>query len=346
MTGGATSPTANRSATWSASWPTRPAAAAEVMDPSAATAPVYVVVVHDEADAHGLLERLLERRISPDYGIVCELSPARALERVAALHEDGVDVALILAAQGMTEMPGTEFLGKSQALYPHAKRAVLIGLTELGSARDEILRAAAVGEIDAYVIQPSRERDEAFHHAVSQFLDEWDRANRPQLETLRIIGDQWDPVVSQLRDALQRSGIPSGFYGHETDAGRGMLDAAGISGPLPVVIAADGTALSRPTPAQVASLLGVNVDPTGHDFDVAVVGAGPAGLAAAVYAASEGLDVLVIDSDALGGQASTTTAVRNYLGFPRGIRGSELAVRAYWQAWFFGARFLIGREAR
>jgi thioredoxin reductase (NADPH) len=153
--------------------------------------------------------------------------------------------------------------------------------------------------------------------------------------------------VIRLRDALERSGIPVGFYPLEGEAGRALLEGAGMADqPLPVVVTADGRAVSRPSNSQVAELLHVNVDPTGHDYDVAIVGAGPSGLAAAVYAASEGLDVLVVDNDALGGQASTSTAIRNYLGFPRGVSGSELAVRAYWQAWFFGARFLIGREVR
>jgi thioredoxin reductase (NADPH) len=303
--------------------------------------------VDDERETLERIERLLTRRLGADYEIVVDSSPARALAHLQERCNAEADVAVILAAHGMREMRGTEFLARAQRLYPHAKRAVMIGIAEMGAARDDILRAAAVGEIDTYVGVPSREPDEAFYRAVAQFLDVWDRAHRPQFETLRIVGDAWDPHVIQLRDALERSGVPAGLYLPEEAGGRQLLEEAGMADqPLPVVITADGRAVSRPSNSQVAELMHVNVDPTGHDYDVAIVGAGPAGLAAAVYAASEGLDVLVIDNEALGGQASTSTAIRNYLGFPRGVSGSELAVRAYWQAWFFGARFLIGREVR
>jgi thioredoxin reductase (NADPH) len=304
-----------------------------------------IVAIDDDPESIGRIERLLTRRLGGDYDIVTEHSAVSGSQRLAQLHDDGRSVALILAAQSMAEMSGTELLAGARTLYPRAKRALLIRFRELTPHREEILRAAAVGEIDTYVAKPSRDIDEAFFRVIAQFIDEWDRDQRPQVDDLKIVGDEWDPAVAQLRDALQRSGIYAGFYQHDTDAGRRILTDAGVEPetPLPVVVV-DGHALARPTRAQVADLLQVNVDPSGRTYDVVVVGAGPGGLAAAVYAASEGLDVLVVDNEALGGQASTSTSIRNYLGFPRGISGSELTSRAYWQAWFFGAAFLIGRQ--
>jgi thioredoxin reductase (NADPH) len=315
------------------------------MDPVNPRDRAVIIAIDEDAESLMRVERLLTRRLGSDYEIVSSGTAGTGSQRLAQLHDDGREVALILAAQSMTGMSGTELLAGARTLYPRAKRALLIRFLDLTPHREEILRAAAVGEIDTYVVKPARDMDEAFFRVIVQFIDEWDREQRPQVDDLRIIGEEWDPAVSQLRDALQRSGVFAGFYQHDTDAARRILADAGVSpdAEFPVVLV-DGHALVRPTRAQVAELLQVNIDPTGREFDVVVVGAGPGGLAAAVYAASEGLDVLVVDNEALGGQASTSTSIRNYLGFPRGISGSELTTRAYWQAWFFGAAFLIGRQ--
>jgi thioredoxin reductase (NADPH) len=234
---------------------------------------------------------------------------------------------------------------RSAELAPEAKRAVLLGPGELNATREDLLRSAALGDIETYLSKPTRQPDEPFYRAVGRFIEDWDRLNRPQFELIRLIGDPWDPGVLRIRDAMYRSGLPTGFYAADSDAGRALLEQAGTAGPLPVVVTFDGRVLTEPTGAQIAALLGVNVDPSGHNFDVIVVGAGPAGLAAAVYAASEGLHVLIVETEALGGQASTSSLIRNYLGFPRGLSGVDLTTRAYWQAWFFGARFILGRNA-
>jgi thioredoxin reductase (NADPH) len=316
-----------------------------LMDPVNPGERAAIVVIDDEAESLSRIQRLLTRRLGSDYDIVCESSATAGAQRLAQLHDDGRSVALILAGQSMDGMTGTELLAGARTLYPHAKRALVMSFLDLTPQREEILRAAAVGEIDTYVARPARDMDEAFFRVVVQFIDEWDREQRPQVDDLRIVGDEWDPEVTQLRDALQRSGISAGFYQHDTQAGQRILAEAGVAADtaLPVVVVY-GRAVSRPSRAQIADLLQVNVDPIGREYDVVVIGAGPGGLAAAVYAASEGLDVLVVDNEALGGQASTSTSIRNYLGFPRGISGSELTTRAYWQAWFFGAGFLIGRQ--
>jgi thioredoxin reductase (NADPH) len=222
---------------------------------------------------------------------------------------------------------------------------VLVEWGALGTSRESIIRGAALGQIDGFITKPWRDADESFYYAIAEYLAEWDREHRPQYEAFRIVGDPWDAPTHSLRDALYRSGVPYGFYDAASAEGAELLGQAGVAEPLPVVIAFNGRVLVQPAPVDLAAALGVNADPGAELFDLVIVGAGPAGLAAAVYGASEGLDVLVVEHEALGGQASTSSMIRNYLGFPRGLSGAELAARAYGQAWFFGSRFLIGRAA-
>jgi thioredoxin reductase (NADPH) len=304
-----------------------------------------IILVEDEADTLARVTRLLERRFGADYQIVAESSPHRALERLRQLRADDIEVAVILADQSLPDMSGVEFLAECTEICPDAKRCVLVSFGELERVREPILRSAALGQIETFLPKPYRDADESFYHGVTKFLDEWDRTHRPQFEAIRIIGDAWDPYVQDLRQSLYRSGVPYGFYAHDSDVGRQMLADSGATDPLPLVVFSDGSVLARPSAIEIATALGVNTDPAATVFDVVVVGSGPAGLAASVYGASEGLSVLLIENEALGGQASTSTMIRNYLGFPRGLSGQELAGRAFRQAWFFGANFLIGRNA-
>jgi thioredoxin reductase (NADPH) len=305
----------------------------------------FIFVVDDDRASGEHIRRLLDRRLGADYAIEIETDADAGLKRLAQLRDEGAEVALILADQSMPSMAGVDFEAAAGELHPDARRAVMVGWGELETSREPILRAAARGDIETFIAKPWRDADEGFYHALAKFLEEWDRGHRPQLELIRIVGRRWDAHTQQMRDALHRSGVPFGFYDVDTDQGRELLAAAGVAGPLPVTIFQDGRALARPSPIEIASALGVNVDPAGKLFDLAVVGSGPAGLAAAVYGSSEGLKTLVIESEAFGGQASTSSMIRNYLGFPRGLSGADLAGRAYRQAWFFGASFVIGRSA-
>ena len=304
-----------------------------------------ILVADDDPAALDLLESSLTRRFGADYQIVIESNPRAALRRLEQLHEAGAQVALILADQSMPQMTGVELLAAAAEIYPGANREVLVRWGEIEGEREPILRAAALGQIESFIAKPWREGDEAFYHAVSHFLEEWDHSHRPQLEVIRIVGDPLDAYCQGLRDALARSGVPTGFYDVATDDGRRLLEAAGVDGPLPVAIMFNGQALARPTPSQIATALGVNADYSSRVFDLVIIGSGPAGLSAAVYGASEGLDVLLVEGEALGGQASSSTMIKNYLGFPRGLTGADLTARAYRQAWFFGTWFVIGRSA-
>ena len=304
-----------------------------------------LVVVDDQEQTRDRVQRMLERRFGPDYEVIACASGYEGIQTLLGLYQQQREVVLVLARQDIADLPGIKVLLKSYKAFPDAGRLVLVGMRRLSAAREEILRAAAVGVIDSFLAIPEHEHDEPFFRAVGQFIEDWDREHRPQTEVLRIVGDPWDPACQHLRDSLQRSGVFHGFYPADSPRGQEILASVHCEGPLPVVITLDNEAIAQPTTAQVAELLQVNVEADGRDYDTVVVGAGPAGLSAAVYAASEGLDCLVVEGEALGGQASTSSLIRNYLGFPRGLSGAELASRAYLQAWFFGAQFNLGRQA-
>jgi len=194
--------------------------------------------------------------------------------------------------------------------------------------------------------------DEEFHQFVSRFLMSWAREKRPRFEVVRLIGEQWERRAYELRDLLNRNSIPFGFYEAGTDGAQVLLSKYRCEGaPLPVVIMYDGTVLENPTNTQLAEVLGAKTmhgtsDPLdGRMVNVVIIGAGPAGLSAAVYAASEGLRTVVVEREALGGQSGMSSRIRNYLGFPTGIPGDELSWRAYQQAWLFGAEFTFTLEA-
>jgi thioredoxin reductase (NADPH) len=193
-----------------------------------------------------------------------------------------------------------------------------------------------------YIPKPFATPDEQFHRLVTEFLDAWRQDHGPRFEALQIVDDQWSSRSYQLRDLLHRSGIPFAFHEAGSKEGRELLHRVGVTGPLPVAMLYDGRVRTDPSTAEVAEALGVNVTLDDSEFDVVVVGAGPAGLSAAVYGASEGLRVLVVDRETIGGQAGSSSLIRNYVGFPRGLSGSDLATRAYEQAWLFGTKFHFG----
>jgi len=309
----------------------------------AATHPAILVVDRDR-DSAPSVEQLLQRRFGADYDIVTETTGADALSRLRTLREASVDLALILADQWTPDISGVDLLRSSIDFYPEAKRCVLLTNGELNRAREEILQAAALGEIETYVVRPLIDVDEIFFRDISRFLQEWDHDNRPQPLAVRLIGDDSDPQMRTLLEALLRSGVESAFFASDSEMGRKLLADAGLDDSRSVAIVYDGRVVFEPNATKLAQAIGANDDPGDREFDLVIVGSGPAGLAAAVYGASEGLSVMVIEQEALGGQASTSTMIRNYLGFPRGLTGADLATRAYWQAWFFGAQYMFGRS--
>lgn len=302
--------------------------------------PVLLVVDEDEA-ALCDVESALRDRYERHYQIECLTSAHEARELLQALAIADNDVALVLSGQRLHGVTGTELLDDARRLHPHARRALLIAWGEQGNATvgDAIFDAIASGRIDHYLLRPSPPPDEFFHHEISGLLLEWADAERTSPHTVVIVGESWSGRAYELREALARCALPHSFCLTDSDTGRELVAQAGAGTALPLVVFPDGTILRNPTNADLAVAAGSRVNPERMEFDLVIVGAGPAGLSAAVYGASEGFSTLVIDEAGLGGQATSSSLIRNYLGFPRGVSGRRLARSAHEQSWIFGAKF-------
>jgi thioredoxin reductase (NADPH) len=309
-------------------------------------APV-LLAVDDDREALAAVSKELRDRYARDYTVVCEASPEAALSTLERLAEEGTEVALALAGQWLPGVTGVELLARVHQLHPHAKRGLLIAWGEWGDRAmgDAIHDAIAHGQIDYYVVRPAEPPDEVFHHVVSTFLVEWSRSQRIAPHTIHVVGDSWSGRAYELRDILQRCAMPHAFCLADSDKGRELLQDVDGDHKLPLIILPNGEVLSDPSDAEVGAAGGAAIDPRRSEFDVVIVGCGPAGLSAAVYATSEGLSTLVVDEGGLGGQATSSALIRNYLGFPRGISGGRLAEQAYEQAWVFGANFAFMQRA-
>ncbi len=304
-----------------------------------------IVVVDDDTDTLAVITDELRTRYGRDYRVLSESSPTRALERLRDLAKARDEIALVLADQWMPEMSGVQLLADVHRIDRNARRGLLIQWGDR-STSDPILRASALGHIDYYLPKPVYLPDERFHRTVTEFLDEWWRTRGRWFEVVRVVGEERSARSHEIRDVLHRNALPVGFYTAESPEGLAILREFGAVGAsLPVVILYNGRILANPTNSEVAEAIGVRVRPGTGTYDVAIVGAGPSGLAAGVYAASEGLRVAVVEHEALGGQAGTSSLIRNYLGFPRGISGAELAFRAFDQAWLFGTELVYGNPA-
>jgi thioredoxin reductase (NADPH) len=305
--------------------------------------PVILIVVGDPATLAPLLEAI-QRRFGADYRVVPHLAAEGALDDVARRKAAGEDIALVIAARSVPPMTGSELLARIHSIEPLAQRVLLVEWGDR-SAASAILQGCAFGELDYYLFHPWAPPEVHLYPPISEFLAEWTRAYRPGLELVRVVGDDPSPRSHEVRELLARNGVPFGFYLAASAEGRRLLEAAGLDDTrLPVVFARDEPPLVAPSNAELADAVGDDAPPE-LECDLAVVGAGPAGLAAAVYGASEGLRTIVIEREATGGQAGASSLIRNYLGFPRGITGAALTQRARQQAWLFGAKFVSGREA-
>jgi thioredoxin reductase (NADPH) len=300
-----------------------------------------LVAVEEDAGALADVERELRDRYARHYRVMCMRSPHEARACLEDLAATGEDVALVLAGQWLAGMTGSELLDEARHLHPHAKRGLLIAWGGWGdrATGEAIFDSIAHGRIDHYVLRPSTSPDELFHQAISSLLLEWAEAQRASPYTIHIVADSWSGRAYELRNVLGRCAIPHSFCLADSDDGRAFVSEAGEGTGLPIVVFPDGTVLTNPSNAELARAAGSPVHPERLDFDLVIVGAGPAGLSAAVYGASEGFSTLVVDEGGLGGQATSSSLIRNYLGFSRGISGRRLAQQAYEQAWVFGANF-------
>jgi thioredoxin reductase (NADPH) len=305
--------------------------------------PILIAVDDRVADLEAI-RRELFKRYGEDYGIECAGSPATSLRRMQELVAAGAEVVALIAAQQMTQMSGLDLLDRGHELFPRAERVLLLPSANR-SELIPVLKAVSLGRLDCYAFKPQAAPDERFHGVVAAVLQRWQR-RRGAVRVVTVVGDPLDGRSYRIRDLLERSGLPFVFHERNSAEGREVLrqvDRTG--GPFPVLVRFDGQVLAAPSDEEAAVALGARHADDGGIFDVLVVGAGPAGLSAAVYAASEGLRTIMVDRDTIGGQAGASSRIRNYLGFPIGISGTELCNRALEQAWSFGAETSVLREA-
>ena len=304
-----------------------------------------LMAVDDQTQEMEMIRRELIKRYADDYEVVCDETAEASLERLAGFRETDAQVVILLAAVGLSSMPAGDYFARARKLYPDATRVLLVPWGNRSESKP-ILRAIAVGQFERYAVKPSHAPDEEFHALIAELLRDWQRRHQAGREIVTIVAERWNARAAEIRDLLARGGLPFKFHESDSEEGRGLLQRVGRpDGPFPVLIRFDGLALTAPANEQIAFALGVRHSNEQGVFDLAIVGAGPAGLSAAVYGASEGLRTIVVDRDSIGGQAGTSSLIRNYLGFPLGISGADLTNRALDQAWSFGAETSVMREA-
>ena len=298
--------------------------------------------VDDDPDVLRAVERDLRRKYGDRYRVISADSGASALEATKQLKLRNEPVALFLVDQRMPRMSGVEFLEKAIELYPDAKRALLTAYADTDAA----IRAINSVHIDHYLMKPWDPPEERLYGVVDDMLDDWQAGYRPVFEGVRVIGNQWSPHSSDVRDFLGRNFVPHQWLNIETDdTAKQLLGTTGANPTsLPIVVFPDGSFLSNPPTGEIARKLGLKTKAEFPFYDLVVVGAGPAGLAAAVYGAADGLHTLLIEREAPGGQAGRSSRIENYLGFPMGLSGNDLARRAVAQARRFGAEILAPQE--
>jgi len=301
-----------------------------------------VVVVSDGVARRAMVAEF--GRYEGDYRVEAVSDGDAALVRLGELRSSGDAVAMVVADLAMDPVDGVEVLSRVRAVSPTTKRILLLDWGLRPDQMDAVGRAATLGLVDSFLTKPTGPRDEEFHGAITGSLGDWAWTTTPLVEAVKVVVDSDRGRGGEIRDLLERLGVPTGVYPAESAIGRAIASTAGPSVAYPVVEVMGETVLSDPTNRQVAAAFGAVVDVTDTVFDLAVVGAGPAGLGAAVYAASEGLSTLIVEAEAFGGQAGTSSMIRNYLGFPDGIIGRQLGRRAILQATRFGAALDLARS--
>jgi thioredoxin reductase len=308
-----------------------------------------IVIVSRDPGAREVLHRELSKRYGADYQIVVCDQPAELAPCIRDLRHAGLPIALVISGVGGQDRDGIEALSTIRPLDPTTVRVAAVGWGDWQSVRS-VFDAVTLGTVDHWVTCPVQTPAEEFHRSITEFLREWSSQRDGGFEAVQVIGERWSARSQELRDLFSRHRVPAGFYDATSARGRRMLRELGLQSPeLPVVVlrfGAERSTLVNPSNLEIADAFGVMtpISP-GEVFDLAVVGAGPAGLAAAVYASSEGLRTVVVEHEAIGGQAGTSSMIRNYPGFSQGISGATLAQEMWQQAWSFGTTFLYMRRA-
>ncbi len=300
-----------------------------------------ILTVDDDASVSRAIARDLRRRYGENYRIIRASSAAEALEALKEIKLRGGRVAVMLADYRMPQMNGIEFLERAMDLFPNARRALLTAYADTDAA----IQAINLVDVDHYLLKPWDPPEEKLYPIIDALLDAWQATGDRELEDIRVVGHRWSEPSYQIRDFLARNLVPYRWLPADEAEGRQLLEAAGV-GPesVPLVVTADGRAMAQPTTSEVAEAAGLSIAPNRDFYDLIIVGGGPAGLGAAVYGASEGLKTLMVERQAVGGQAGQSSRIENYLGFPDGVSGAQLTDRARRQAAKFGAEVLTTRN--
>jgi thioredoxin reductase (NADPH) len=302
--------------------------------------------VDDDADVLRAIERDLRSHYGAEYRVLASDSPEAALDILRQLKVRNESLALLLVDQRMPKMDGVGFLQEAVQIFPQAKRALLTAYADTNAAINAINNV----NINYFFLKPWDPPEDHLYPQLDDLLDDWQATYRPTFQGIRVLGTRWSPRSYELRDFLARNHVPYQWIDVEFSANdpetKRLLEALGPeAASLPIVLFPDGTKLLESVPADVAQRVGLRTRAQTSFYDLAIVGGGPAGLAAAVYGASEGLHTVMIEREAPGGQAGMSSRIENYLGFPAGLSGSDLARRAVVQAQRFGVEILSPQEA-
>jgi thioredoxin reductase (NADPH) len=298
-----------------------------------------ILVVDDDREVLAAIDRDLRAHYKDAYRVIAIASGQAALATVRELKARAEALAMVLSDQRMPGMLGAEVLARTRAVYPLARRVLLTAYSDL----DAVVRAVNDAHLDHYLSKPWTPPEECLYPVIDDLLDAWQAEYLPETKGLRLVGHQWSPRSHAIKDFLACNLVPYHWLDVERKSGAHvLLEAAGVGAhELPALFFEDGSVLRDPEPREVAERLGRSLSAEHRLYDLVIVGAGPAGLAAAVYAASEGLRTLLLDEHGPGGQAGSSSRIENYLGFPNGVSGSDLARRAITQAERLGAEFLV-----
>ncbi|MFB9842926.1 response regulator [Mucilaginibacter ginsenosidivorans] len=294
--------------------------------------------VDDDPQVLRAISRDLRTQYNSEYKIISTTSAKEALEALTDIKNSGDTVAMFLVDQRMPEMEGVDFLQKAIRIYPEAKRVLLTAYSDTEAA----IKAINVVQLDYYLTKPWNPPEEKLYPVISDLLDDWQSHYTPDFKGIKLVGYQFSPKSHEIKDYLAGNLIPYRWYDIETNPdAKTLVEVNNMgTGDLPMIIFEDGNCACKPTIRQIAEKTGLSPQITNEIYDVVIIGAGPAGLAAAVYGSSEGLKTLLIERRAPGGQAGTSSRIENYLGFPAGLSGADLTRRAISQATRLGAEFL------
>jgi thioredoxin reductase (NADPH) len=305
-----------------------------------------LVIVDDDPEVLRAIERDLRKRYADRYRVLRADSGKTALDALIELEKRDDTVALFVVDQRMPEMTGVEFLAQAIRLFPDAKRTLLTAYADTDAA----IRAINEAKIHHYLLKPWDPPEQNLYPVLDDLLDDWQAGYRPPLGGLRVLGERWSPRSYELREFLARHQVPFRWLDVEkadrdSEVQSALTRLGSDAGRLPAVLFPEGTQMLEPSNSELAERIGLRLRADTNFFDVVIVGGGPAGLAAAVYAASEGLKTVMVEREAPGGQAGLSSRIENYLGFPSGITGSDLARRAVMQARRFGVEIVCPQQA-